>query len=108
METPDTKINKKYIKNNYKCINLHMITPNPLYLLTLIENAKDIHVIENSLALMIYYLQHKKIININYNIYFHTYARKRRWKSFYQYEFDNMLLSPKLDNWTILSQPLID
>lgn len=91
-------IDKKYIHNNYFNINIHNLVSNPLYLIKLLENASEIHLIENSHCLMIYYLQYKNLMKKN-NIYYHIYSRKRPES---QKLFYNMVLNPKLNNWFIL------
>jgi hypothetical protein len=92
-------IDRKYITNDYQNINIHNLVNNPLYLIKLFENANQIHLIENSHCLMVYYLQYKQLMHNN-NIHYHTYARKRPEA---QKDFYNMVLNPQLDNWIIYS-----
>jgi hypothetical protein len=91
-------INKKYITNNFVNINIHNLVKNPLHLIKLIENAKEVHLIENSHCLMVYYLQYKKLMKLN-KINYHIYSRVRPEK---QKLFFNMVLNPKLNNWIVL------
>ena len=93
-------IDKKHINNNYPNVNIHNLVPNPLYLIKLLENAEEIHLIENSHCLMVYYLQYKKIMKKN-KIFYHTYSRIRPES---QKNFYNMVLNPKLNNWIILEK----
>jgi hypothetical protein len=82
------------IQSNKKQININNIHHDPLQLLLLIESSDEIHVLENSLALMIYHAQFSNIIK-KVPVYFHEYCRKR-----YQI-YQDMLKHPVLDNWTI-------
>lgn len=90
-------IDKKYITNDYMNINIHNLVQKPLYLIKLIENAQQIHLIENSHCLMVYYLQHKQLMK-NCDVHYHVYSRKRQES---QKDFYNMVLNPPLNNWTI-------
>ena len=51
-----------YILNDYTNINIHKICDNPILLLTLFINSTEIHLMENSIALFLYYLHVKLII----------------------------------------------
>jgi len=99
-------IDRKYIETE-NVINMHKLANSTLDLLYLIENANDIHLIENSIALMIYMLQIKKLLKQN-KIYFHVTARndvesRKCTKDNYQTNiFSTMLLNPKIDDWVIV------
>jgi hypothetical protein len=92
---PNKKINMKYVDKNNPIINLHMLVPIPLHLLLTIEKANEVHLVENSLAVMVYNMQISKLmkpIKINY----HKYVRQRCKR------LDAMFLEPKLSNWNII------
>lgn len=97
-------INKKYIDNNYKIINLHKIS-NFIDIFKVVEEAKEIHLIENSIALMIYHMQYNKLMKNNH-INFHLYARKERHRHVSNKnnhnQYTDMFLFPKLENWTLI------
>ena len=94
------KINNKYLTQ--PIINIHFLVPNQLYLLKLIENAEELHLMENSLALMIYHMQYSNIIK-PVKVYYHTYPRKRVNDKNPEI-CNNVFISPKLDNWTIINK----
>lgn len=97
-------INKDYI-NNKNCINLHRLSPNMLDIIKIIENAEEVHLVENSIALLVYHMQSLNLMkNIKVNL--HAYSRKENHRlcnsencnNFYL----NMLLYPKLKNWNFI------
>lgn len=95
-------INKKYIKNkDLPIINVHFLIDNPLYLLKLIENAEEIHLIENSISLTIYHMQYSKILK-SFKVFYHKYARQREY--FKDKTVEKMVLTPKLENWEIINE----
>lgn len=102
-EYGNNKINKKHIDNNYKIINLHKIS-NFIDIFKVVEEAKEIHLIENSIALMIYHMQFNNLL-IRNSIYFHLYARKEKHRKVSNEndhnQYTDMFLFPKLDNWTL-------
>lgn len=102
-ETEDNIIDKKYIRGS--TINLHKLTDNFLNILKVIENAKEVHLIENSIALFVYHMQNiekMKMVSIN----LHAYARKESHRKCDESEcnnkFLNMLQYPKLSNWNFI------
>ncbi len=97
-------INKKYI-NCDKIINLHRLSSNFVDIIKVIENAKEVHLIENSVALFVYHLQSKKLMkDISVNL--HSYARTEWHRKCdgpdCENPYLNMLLKPKLDNWNVV------
>lgn len=90
-------IDRKYIKNNNKIINIHHLVDNPLFLIKLLEEANEVHLIENSHCLMIYYMQSKQLMKIR-EINYHIYSRTRPTS---QKDFYKMVLNPKLNNWKL-------
>jgi hypothetical protein len=98
-------INRKYVEKE-NIVNLHMISNDMLDIVKIVENANDIHLIENSVALLIYHLQSKNLMK-KVNVNLHAYSRKDvpyrvcngdDKNNFYI----NMLLSPRLENWNII------
>ena len=103
-EYDNNLINKSYV-NTKNIINIHKLSHNILYLLLLIENAEDVHILENALALMIYMMQIKGLLKPK-KIYFHVTARNDRkctkdnWSEHF---FVRMMLNPKIDDWIIIT-----
>lgn len=103
-EMENEMIDRNYIKKS-NIVNLHKITDNFMHTLKLIENAKEVHLIENSISLFVYHMQYSKKMN-QIPINLHAYARKelhRRCDSpdcnnFYL----NMLRFPILENWNFI------
>jgi hypothetical protein len=90
------EINRQYIKSD-KLINLHLLSKKYFDVVKVIENASEVHLIENSFSLLVYFLQmtgRMKKIPIN----FHSYVRKEEARK----EFIKMYLNPKLDNWNFI------
>ncbi len=88
------KIHDEY-KKNKNIININYCTNTPLNLISLVEGAKEVHLVEDSHTLFFYYLYMsgiKKIENIN----IHLYARNRK-EHYYR-----MFLNPKPDTWKII------
>jgi hypothetical protein len=87
-------IDRKYIGCD-NIINLHHLAPTILELIKVIENAKEVHLLENSISLLVYHMQYKKLMK-NININFHYYARLRS-------DFlTNMVRRPELENWNFI------
>lgn len=87
---------RKFITSKY-VVNLHMLSKKYFDVVKLIENAQEVHLIENSFAMFIYFLQlsgrMKKV-----PIIFHAYYRKESHrKNNYK-----VYMKPKLDNWTFI------
>lgn len=99
-------INKNYIKHkNFYVININNISQKYFDVIKIIENAKEVHLIENSIALLVYHLQYKNLMkNVPINI--HTYARKEPCRRCISPDNSNvyldMLLCPKLENWNFI------
>lgn len=91
------------IGNDYKNINLHYLAPIPGYLLDLIENSEEIHLMESVNTNFIYHCDYKNIAKFK-KIFLHVWARNRNWPS------DNMKLdyswkmfdTPKLPKWEFI------
>lgn len=86
-------IRDEFKKN--KIINIHQCTDSPLRLLKVFESADNIHLIDNSHVLLLYYAQISGIANIK-NVNIHIYARNR---GEYYYK---MFMNPKIGDWNIL------
>jgi hypothetical protein len=97
-------IEKNKIKNK-NIINIHNIS-NFFDIIKIIENASEVHLIENSVALFIYHMQYKNLMK-NVNICLHTYARQEIHRKVTKNNPSNMyldmLLKPKLENWEIIN-----
>jgi len=89
-------ISRKFVKSN-SIVNIHMLSEKYFDVVKVIENAKEVHLIENSFAMLIYFLQlsgKMKRVPIN----FHAYYRKEHDRKLnYQ-----VYMKPKLDNWTFI------
>lgn len=98
------QINRKYISKNVRVINLHHLSDNIIKLVQLIESAAEVHLIENSIALLVYHMQFKKLMKLK-KINLHLYARKEPERIYTKNnKFIKMLLSPKLKNWNLITQ----
>jgi hypothetical protein len=98
------QINRKYIPKNIKIINLHHLSDNTIKLIQLIESAAEVHLIENSIALLVYHMQFKKLMKLK-KINLHLYARKEPERVYTKdNKFIRMLLSPKLKNWNLITR----
>jgi len=103
-EYTDCLINKDYIKND-KIINLHRLSDDMLDIIKVIEESEEVHLVENSIALLVYHLQSSNLMK-NVKVNLHAYSRKEHHRvcvgencnNFYL----NMLLYPKLKNWNII------
>jgi len=97
-------IKNEYIQKLENTINLHNLS-NFFDVLKVIEEAREIHLIENSVALFIYHLQVKNLLKEN-KVYLHAYSRKDKNRTAKNENdsniFIDMLLMPKLKNWEIL------
>jgi hypothetical protein len=97
-------INRKYINTNF-VINLHKLSSNFVDTIKVIENAKEVHLIENSVALFVYHLQSKDLMK-NVEVNLHAYARTEWHRKCdgpdCNNPYLNMLLKPKLDNWNVI------
>lgn len=98
-------IDRKYV--NGEIINIHRITDNFLNVLKIIENANEIHLVENSIALFVYHMQNiGKMKDVTINL--HAYARKEPHRKCdgpdCNNKFLNMLKYPKLDTWNFIWQ----
>jgi hypothetical protein len=92
-EMPNNKIRDEY--KSRKCINIHHCTDNPLNLISLFESSTDIHLVEDSHTLFLYYLCMSEIINIK-SITIHLYARNR-----FEYYY-KMFMNPISKNWKFI------
>lgn len=92
-ETPDSRIKDDYKK--IKHINIDFCTNHPLQLITLLENAKEINLIDNSNVLFVYYLYMSNLVKLE-NVTIHIYSRNR-----FEYYY-KMFMNPKIENWKII------
>jgi NDP-sugar pyrophosphorylase family protein len=84
------------ISPHKKHINVHYMCENPFDLLSLMENASEIHMIENSSLLMLYHMEYSGITKVKSPVFVHVYARNRGDKII------NMFKEPQLANWHFL------
>ena len=102
-EMEEEMIDRKYVSG--EIINLHRITDNFLNISKIIENANEIHLVENSIALFVYHMQSiNKMKDVPINL--HAYARNESHRRCDGPECDNkflnMLKCPKLENWNFI------
>lgn len=93
---------KSYIKNNYPIININYLADCPGQLLTLLEEAEEIHFIEGSNVNFFYHCQYKNIFKYNKKINFHIWLRNRDWP---HYKLDyawKMMSGVDLPNWNFI------
>ncbi len=90
------------ISQEKKNINIHFLCESPFDLLSLFENADEIHLIENSLLLMIYHMEYSRITQIKCPIFIHVYSRNRTERLL------NMMKQPQLPNWHFLYEACFD
>jgi hypothetical protein len=89
---------RNQIRDEYKKIkyvNINFCTNRPLNLITLLENAKEIHLIDNSNLLFVYYLHLSGLVKFD-NVTIHIYSRNRL-EYYYM-----MFMNPKIENWKII------
>jgi len=103
-EYNDTLIDRKYINNNYKIINLHHISKF-FDILQIIEHAREVHLIENSTARFVYFMQKKCLMKLK-EINLHAYANNQGHRKLTLEKPNNIFfyffIRPKLDNWNII------
>jgi len=99
-------INRDYIKHKDSyLININNISEKYFDIIKVIENAKEVHLIENSVALLVYHLQYKNLMK-SIPINMHTYARKENVRTCTSKQNSNvyldMFMFPSLDNWNFV------
>jgi hypothetical protein len=90
------------IGNSYPVINIDNAAPFPGHLLSLIEGAETISLVEGSNVNFLYHCQHAGIFNYAENIDFLVNRRNRNWP---EYNLDyawKMMDTPRLKNWNFL------
>jgi hypothetical protein len=99
----DVKKLDKYIRNSYVNIDINYLVDFPGWLFLLIEDAEEIHLIEGFNTNFIYHSQFKDILHIKHKkVFFHIWARMRKWS---EYNLDwswKMMDYPKLQNWEFI------
>lgn len=86
---------KNEYKENKKIVNIDWCTHNPLHLGLIFENASEIHLVENSNSLFLYYCTVTNIIKSK-NVNIHIYPRNRHeyyWK---------MMMNPQIKSWNFI------
>jgi hypothetical protein len=94
----------QFIKNNLPTINISNIARCTGELLSLIENAEEIHLIEGNNTNFLYHSQYKGIFKYEKKIYFHIWQRNRNWPDTnISLDFAwKMMSEPKLNNWDFI------
>jgi len=82
-------------KYGKKYINIDWCTSMPLHLGKVLENASEIHLVENSHALFTYYMSVKKLLELK-NVNIHIYARNR-----FEY-YHKMMMNPIINTWNFI------
>jgi hypothetical protein len=99
-------IDRIYISNKEQIINIHNISKF-FDILMILENATEVHLIENAVSLFIYHMQTRKLMK-NITINLHIYSRKEPARiisnDIKSNIYLNMLLQPILPNWNIINK----
>lgn len=115
-QPPNIKIKEQYLGDK-KRINIHNISRKFTNILKIIEYADKVHLVDNSLALFVYHMQYKNLVELK-EINFHSYARMDErncvgvdensiFTDYNKYHNNNLrcinaMLTPKLDNWNFI------
>ena len=97
-------INRNYV-NDTNLVNLHLLSPNFLDIIKIIENANEVHLLENSISLLVYHLQTRNLMNqckVNLHAYSRQESHRKCTDPINGNIFLNMLTSPKLENWNYI------
>jgi hypothetical protein len=96
-------LDMKHINNDFPCINISNLCEFNGWLCKLIEQSEEIHLVDGTNTMFIYYCQYKNILNINdHKIYYHDYIRPRAWTDFKLHYSVTMISNPLLSNWYII------
>lgn len=93
-DTPEFRINRKYIDSSLEIIQMHQQSEVMTDMIDLICGAEEIHIIDSSYSLLIYYLSFSIDELQTKKVCFHTYARPGRDIEIYNH--------PILENWISL------
>jgi hypothetical protein len=93
---------KKFVETQYPQINIHEKSECLGDLLSLIEGAESLYLIEGFNVSFLYNCQYKGILRFNKPVYFHDWMRPRRWEQLNLDYSWKMFDEPKLDNWTFI------
>ena len=115
-QPPNTKINERYF-GDVQIVNIHNLSPKFTDTLKIVEDARQVHLVDNSLALFVYHLQYKNLLKPR-EINFHSYARMderncvgvdennifTEHNKYYNNNLRciNAMLTPKLNNWNFI------
>jgi hypothetical protein len=101
-EPVENLIDRKYLNQQDRFINLHNLSSKYLDILKVVENAKEVHLIENSVALFVYFMQLSGRMK-KFPVKLHAYARREKKRDYkVNPQFLNMFLTPKIDNWEFI------
>lgn len=93
-DTPDAKINTTYIEPSLEIIQLHQLSETMTDTIQLFLNAEEIHIIDSSYSLLLYYLSFSIERLTKKKVYLHAYARIGRDIEIYKH--------PIPENWYII------
>lgn len=105
-EYGDNLLDRNFIRNkDLYVLNINNIAQNYFDIIKVIENAEEVHLLENSTALIVYHLQYKNLMN-QVKIQFHTYGRREPARRCITEESSNifmdMMTCPRLKNWNFI------
>lgn len=90
------------IGNDYPIINIDMLAPCPGYLLSLVEGAETIHLVEGSNVNFLYHCQYVGIFKPKSEVNFIVRRRNRNWPQFNLDYAWKMMSTPILDGWNFI------
>lgn len=97
---------RPFIKNNLKTINIDCLVDFPGKLLTLIEDAEEIHLVDTCNMNFIYHLQYKNLMKLK-KINYHVWLRNRAWEDINLDYMWKSVSTPKLDNWNFIFEGIL-
>jgi hypothetical protein len=105
LATDHENINIRLINNKIKSINLNGLASQCFYYIKILENAKEIHLIDSVWAQFCYLLDAKYGVLKNTKIFLYPFTQKERWgglikDTYYKSEFKFEPVS--LNNWSII------
>lgn len=101
-------LNRDHIRNkDIHVLNINEIAQNYFDIIGVIENAEEVHLLENSTSLITYHLQYKKLMK-EVEINFHAYGRREPARRCTHQDDHNIFLDmvtcPRLENWNFIYQ----
>jgi hypothetical protein len=102
----DFNIFNTYTSNKYKFIDIHCLADFPGWLLKLIEDSETINLVEGSTVNFLYHCQYKNIIQLSNPVNLHAWLNNRSWPQYNMCEGWKMMMTPKLENWNIITNSI--